>query len=151
MRRAEPDRRAMRPHAALRRGSITIFVLVCLVAITSLCGVILRIGLAERQRLRGEEQRLQAEWLVESGLERAAARIAASRGDYRGETWDLSASDLGGPNSGRVTIAVETPKEPSARRQVRVQAEYPRDAPAPTRLTKVSTIAIGSAPKGESP
>ncbi len=49
------------------RGSITVFVLVCLVAITAICGVLLRIGLAERQRIRAEERRLQADWLVESG------------------------------------------------------------------------------------
>ena len=136
---------------ALRRGSITVFVLVCLVAITTVCGVLLRIGLAERQRIRAEERRLQAEWLVESGLERAAARIAESKGEYQGETWDVSAADLGGRDSGRVTIAVEAPKGESGRRQVRVQADYPHDATARVRLSKALTVVIKPASASEMP
>ena len=86
-----------------RRGSMTVFVLVCLLVIAMICGVLLRIGLTERERIRGEERKLQTEWLVESGLERAAAKLASDP-KYGGETWDLAASDLNGPLPGRVTI-----------------------------------------------
>ncbi|WP_406701007.1 hypothetical protein V5E97_19665 [Singulisphaera sp. Ch08] len=125
-----------------RRGSITVFVLVCLVAIATICGVLLRIGLTERQRIRAEERRLQAEWLVESGLERAAARIAESNGQYQGETWEIPAADLGGRDSGRVTIAVTPHQAEPDRQQVRVQADYPRDQPARVRFSKVITVMI---------
>lgn len=135
----------------LRRGAITVFVLVCLVAITMVCGVLLRIGLTERQRIRAEERRLQAEWLVESGLERAAVRINESKGGYQGETWEISAAELGGRDAGRVTIAVEASKEEPGRRQVRVQADYPRDATARVRLSKALTVAIEPASSSEKP
>ncbi|SIO07845.1 hypothetical protein SAMN05444166_2338 [Singulisphaera sp. GP187] len=135
----------------LRRGSITVFVLVCLVAITMICGVLLRIGLAERQRIRAEERRLQADWLVESGLERAVARLAESKGEYQGETWEVSPTDLGGRDSGRVTIAVEAPKEESGQRRVRVQADYPHDATARVRLRKALTVVIKPGSTSEMP
>ncbi|AGA30456.1 hypothetical protein [Singulisphaera acidiphila] len=144
----EPRERGLR----LRRGSITVFVLVCLVAITMVCGVLLRIGLAERQRIRAEARRLQAEWLVESGLERAVVQINESKGEYQGEVWEITAAELGGLDSGRVTIAVETPKdEAGGRRRVRVQADYPHDATARVRLSKMLTVAIKSASSSEKP
>lgn len=147
-RTAEP-RRAW--ETGTRRGSITVFVLVCLVAITMICGVLLRIGLAERQRIHAEERRLQAEWLVESGLERAAVRIVESKGEYQGETWNVSAAELGGRDSGRVTIAVAGPKGESARRQVRVEADYPQDATARVRLSKTLTVVIKPATTSDMP
>lgn len=130
------------------RGSITVFVLVCLVAITAICGVLLRIGLAERQRIRAEERRLQADWLVESGLERAVARIAASKGEYQGEVWEIPAAELGGRDSGRVTITVERPDATSNRRQlqVRVQADYPSDPTGRVRLHKTLTVVPPTSP-----
>lgn len=116
-----------------------------------ICGVLLRIGLAERQRLRSEERRLQAEWLVESGLERAAARIEHSQGAYQGETWDLSPAELGGRDSGRVTIAVLTAEDAPGQRRVRVQADYPRNETTRVRLRKEWTVAIESAPREGAP
>ena len=43
---------------------------------------------------RSQERRLQAEWLAESGAQRAVARLARDH-DYTGETWSLTARDLG--------------------------------------------------------
>src|SRR4051794_6380407 len=101
--------------AAPRRGVVSVAVIVCLLAITMIAGALLRIGLAERRLIRDEERRLQAEWLVESGLERAAERISAS-GDYAGETWNVAADELNGPAPGVVRIVVETPAGQPRRR-----------------------------------
>ncbi len=92
---------------------------------------------------REGERRLQAEWLVESGLERARARLAADS-SYAGETWTLGASDLGLPESpaivtgagngdrggGVVTITVDRSGQDRGG-ECRVQADYPRDGPHP--------------------
>ena len=64
-----------------------------------------RDGLAERERSRKAEQRLQAEWLAESALQRAAARLSA-KSDYSGEVWNISATELGGADAGRVEIKI---------------------------------------------
>lgn len=137
------------------RGSIAIVVLICLVLIASLAGALLRIGLAERQRLHAEQRRLQVEWLVESGLERAAARLAESGEAYRGETWEVAASELGGRDAGRVMIVVEVEEDPPVARprqaRVRVHGEYPREAATPARLTKQLTVTLDGDPKGATP
>jgi Tfp pilus assembly protein PilX len=110
-----------------RPGAVTVAVLVCLVVAAMIGGALLRTGFVQRRRIQMEERRLQALWLAESGLERAAARLADAP-DYRGETWEVPAADLGGPWAGTVTIAVETTNAPPSRRTVRVQADYPNGA-----------------------
>ena len=71
-------------------------VLICLIVITLISGAVLKVGLAHRDLVRAQERRLQAEWLAESGVQRALARLAVDR-DYAGETWPFSAADLGLP------------------------------------------------------
>ena len=89
-----------------------------------------------------EQRTLQAEWLAESGLERAAVRLAEAP-DYRGETWQVPAADLGGPWSGTVTIAVEPVAAQPARRTVRVQADYPDGVEPRARRRKHATVELG--------
>jgi hypothetical protein len=132
-----------------RRGSIAIVVMVCLVVIAMLSGVLLRLGLAGREVIRGEERRLQAEWLAESGVARASARLAEAPA-YPGETWERSAEQMAGPAPGLVTIAVETPDGKPNQRRVRVVAEYPRGDRA-ARVGKQVVIDLEPARKGDSP
>jgi hypothetical protein len=127
---------------------ITVAALVCLIVITMICGALLKIGLAERKIVRSEEHRLQAEWLVEAGLERGAARLKAGD-DYTGETWKLSAEDLGGPDPGLVTIAVETSQDHPGRRALNVRAEYPAGSTAPVRQTKRVVLDLGKDAQGD--
>jgi Tfp pilus assembly protein PilX len=140
----------MRPHrdrpvaspGSRRRGAVAVVVLVCLVLIALIGGTLLRTGLVQRRRLQMEEGKLQAEWLAESGLERAAARLAAAP-DYRGETWRVPAADLGGRGPGTVTIAVEPVAAQPGRRTVRVQADYPDGAGPRARRRKHATVELG--------
>ncbi len=123
-----------------QRGSISVCVLVCLIIITALSGALLRVGLAERNRLSGEERRLQAEWLAESGIERAVARLASSRGKYDGETWDLSGVELGGLFPGRVAITIEPVGSHADQRRVLVRADYPREATLRARISRTTVV-----------
>ncbi len=68
--------RAARPKLQ-RRGLTAAAVLVCLMVVTLVSGVLVKQGVAYRQQVRSQERRLQAEWLAESGVERAFARLAA--------------------------------------------------------------------------
>jgi hypothetical protein len=132
----------------MRRGAITIFVLVCLLLITAICGVLLRIGWAEREHVRAEERKLQAEWLVESGLGRAVAKLAA-HADYSGEAWEVSPDDLGGSHPARATITVESIADQPRKRRVRVSADYPSDSTSRARLSKEVSVETASKAKEE--
>ncbi|MHC4179342.1 MAG: hypothetical protein ACYSWU_17655, partial [Planctomycetota bacterium] len=55
---------------------------------------------------------------------------------YAGETWTLSADQLGGSEVAVVTIGVETVPEQLNRRLVRVQADYPDHPQHRSRQTK---------------
>jgi hypothetical protein len=99
-------------------------VIVCLVILTVLGGSLLALARARRRQVRQDERRLQAAWLAEAGVERAAARLARSA-DYEGETWAVPGADLGGPRGAAVTIAVGPVAGRPGRRAVDVRADYP--------------------------
>ncbi len=85
---------------------------------------VVRHAALQRQALRSQWQQAQAAWLAESAIERAAARLAAQP-DYRGETWNVSADELGGPDAGVAVIRVESTAERPGRRTISVEADYP--------------------------
>jgi hypothetical protein len=109
-----------------RRGLAIVPALVCLVLVTMLCALMLKQAHTRRVLAGDEERRMQAEWLAESGLARASARLSAKPG-YRGETWEIPPRALGGASAARVSIVVEPVEDPSGRRRARVvvRADYP--------------------------
>lgn len=121
------------PHK--RRGSILIIALVCLVLISLLLATLLKTAVQQRQQLRYEEQHLQAVWLSESGVERAASRLAADRA-YAGETWHIPAAELHGPSAAEVKINVMRADNMPNRRTVAVEAVYPSGAIPFSKQTK---------------
>ena len=146
------------------RGLTVAAVLVCLIILILISGAILKTSVARRQLAVNQERRLQAEWLAESGAQRAAARLARDR-EYAGETWSLGWADLGqsqrtkgadetagsDKNAARITIAVErVPKEPD-RRRVRIQADYPIDEPRRSRHSREMMIDLEPSKAGATP
>jgi Tfp pilus assembly protein PilX len=135
------------------RGLTVVATLTCLIVVTLMSAAILRVALSHRNVVRAQERRLQAEWLAESGVQRAIARLGLDR-EYAGETWAISPADLGQaeppPASGTatksdqsaavVTITIERVPGASAGRMIRVQADYPRDALKRSRHTEEVTI-----------
>jgi hypothetical protein len=128
-----------------RRGLTVIAVLVCLVIITMVAGSVLKVALAHRDSTRAQERRLQAAWLAEAGLERALARLAGDP-DYPGETWEISASDLDSADPGLVTIEAGRAPGDRRRREVRIQADYPRDPPHRARHSLQIVLELPIAP-----
>lgn len=116
----------MRPTAPERRGVVLFIAIVCTAMAALVFLAILKTAVAERRALETRQWQEQASWLVESGLQRAAARLAAEP-DYQGETWKIPAAELGGRDGAVVRIQVE-PDGDEAGRRVSVQADYP-DAP----------------------
>jgi hypothetical protein len=144
-----------------RRGITVVTVLVILVIVGFAGSALLKVGLAERELARAAERRLQAEWLLESGVARGLARLDADH-DYAGETWSLRAEDLWLPEAGSsrggtgttaepaavVTIVVERMPGEASRRQIRVQADYPRGAERRVRQSKQFLIDLEPTKRG---
>jgi hypothetical protein len=114
-------------------------VLVCLVIITIMAGALLRTGLAQREESKAQERRLQAEWLAESGVQRAIARLSVDP-KYPGETWEIPARDLDSTDAALVAITAEPARAGTTGRTIRVQADYPRDPPRRVRHSRVIDI-----------
>jgi len=139
-------------------------ILICLIVIMLVSGAVLKAGLAHRDLVRAQERRLQSEWLAESGVQRALARLAVDH-DYSGETWVLTAADLGLAEPSRearamqesdraaavITIAVDPVKGSPQSRAVRVQADYPPLAPYRSRHSKHVSIDLETRKPGVTP
>lgn len=123
-------------HAAgRRRGGGLVVAMVTLLVVTMLMGSIIRSLLVELRQNRQEVAQVQAHWLAEAALARAAARLRSSS-DYQGETWkvDLPLNATSVTNSsGVVEIRVHPGKEGQPSR-ISVEAKYPDD---PRRQVKV--------------
>ncbi len=122
-----------------RRGVVMVMVIVCLVVATVVCGLLLKTAVLARESADAQHHRVQARWLAESGIERAAARLAQDA-RYSGETWTLPAAEL--PHGGLVRIAVESPRGRAGARLVRVEARYPDDPLHGCRYTKEVVVEI---------
>ncbi len=126
-----------------RRGVLLIAVLVTLTLLISLFGYWIRIIVLEQRQMRVQQNALQAELLAESGLERAAARLA-TESDYAGETWRIDTAQLSGRGEGQVQIEITpVPDQPSAR-AVRVSADYPVEGVAHVRRQRTLQINLPS-------
>jgi len=107
-----------------RRGAALVVALVCLAVASAVFMSLLKVAVAQRGALESHAWQVQAAWLAESALERAAARLAADA-DYPGENWKLPAEAFGGHHGAAVTIEVlGVSKRPDCR-LVRVRADYP--------------------------
>lgn len=110
-------------------------VLVCVVLVTMITMSLIQITMAHRSQAQRELWRLQAVWLVESGIERAAAKIADD-GGYAGETWSVAAEELGGGRGGDVRIVVSAMDGRPDARQVHVEAVFPVDTDQRAKSSK---------------
>src|SRR5262245_17424896 len=138
--RSVPRNPAVR-RGASRRGAFLIVAMVCLLLAGLLLSSVLKLAVLQEQQLGFEKSRLQAAWLAESGLERAAARLAQEPG-YSGETWKISAARLGGADAAVVVIRVQQTKTEESRRAIVVEATYPAEGPHHARLTGDAIVSV---------
>jgi autonomous glycyl radical cofactor GrcA len=124
-----------------RPGLVAVMLITVIFVLILLGGGLLRVAWMRHSGLKAAERRLQAEWLAESALDRASARLATSP-DYAGETWAVAASEIGGLDDASVTIEVKPVSGQATRRAVHVRADYPRDAVRRARHSRELTIEI---------
>jgi hypothetical protein len=122
-----------------RQGAIAVIALIALLVASMIGATLVKMTLAHARQIRTEEVRLQCGWLVQSGLDRAEARLAGQPG-YTGETWDVPAAELAGP--AQVQITVEPVENESSRRSVTVVAVYPVQATLRARLSRRYLVSL---------
>jgi len=134
----------MRRGSRTRRGIALVPAMVCLLLVGLLLTASLKMARTQKLAAHEAEKRAQAEWLAESGLSRAVARLVADK-KYTGETWKVPGEALAGRAEARVEIAVEPLAEKSGKRRIRVQASYPAgEASGRARQTKTLVVTIGN-------
>ena len=124
-----------------RRGAFVVVVMICLLVAGMLLGSLLKMALRQDRQLEREQASVQAEWLADSALARAAARLARDP-DYAGETWTIHEGHLCGPEAAVVIIRVQEDKSQRNSRLVIVEATYPAEGPQQARRTRQATVAI---------
>lgn len=145
VRRADCARQDQR--SSRRSGAILAAALVCLAVVILIGSSLITTVLRQHRQQEQEQAVLQAFWLAESGVQRAADRLAAAR-DYVGETWQVDDAALHGQSPGVVVIRVESTKDDETSRQIIVEAQC---GPDPLqRVVQRRAIAIQSPTSGES-
>ena len=133
---------------AQHRGAVLILVLAAMLVASLLMAIWARAAIDRHRRLQGRDQALQAAALADSGMARAAARLAAVD-DYSGEEWKISADQLQRRDPALVTIEVQPVADQPQLRTVTVIADFPID---PTHRTRKRRSAVINLTKlGEQP
>jgi hypothetical protein len=125
-----------------RSGLAAMVALVSISFATVIAAVILKTGVAEHGYMRRLERQLQAGWLVEAGLDRAAAQLVRTP-TYSGETWPIAASHLGGSQDAVVHIAINREASNSKRRTVHVTVMLDPKSVTPIEVSKETIFAVG--------
>jgi hypothetical protein len=136
-----PPSRIRHCSAGRPRGAALIVAIVCLAIASALLISVARLTVIRRGAAQGEQWRVQACWLADSALDRAAARLRVDA-QYRGETWKIPAESLGGPSAGAVRIEVEAVADQPNARLARVVADYPDDPQRRARKTKEAILRL---------
>jgi hypothetical protein len=97
----------------------------------------------ERQQVRAAERRLQADWLAEAAVNRAAA-LLNKNAKYAGETWNLSATELAASDVAAIEIRVAPVTDRPERRSIHVAADFPADSLHKVRVTKEIVVDLAT-------
>jgi type II secretory pathway component PulK len=122
-----------------RSGAFMIVAMICLLLTTALMGTLLKMAVLGLRQAHVDASGLQADWLAESALDRAAAKLAKDA-TYAGETWNIPEEDLDGLHTGRVVISINPPVQNLA--EVEVAAQYPAEGAFSVKRTKRLLVAL---------
>ncbi len=113
-------------HGAYRAGIVLFTTIVALLAATIIALGILRAAISQYGSIRDQRRQLQTEQLAQAAIGRALDRLRTAA-DYRGETWEVPADELGGPLAGEVLIEVSKPGVAGDDNtlKISVRADYP--------------------------
>lgn len=128
-------------HRRTRSGAALIVALVALAVAGAVSMSMFKTALLRREHLQLAQRRAQADWLLHSAAQRAAARLAADP-EYAGETWQPSLADLSSRARADVTIQVERAEASPDARGISLAVRYDEGG----RLTQRSRQFVVAAP-----
>jgi Tfp pilus assembly protein PilV len=126
-----------------RHGFALLAVMICLIAVSVLVVGWFKSAAFERQQVRAAERRLQADWLAEAAVNRAAALLDQNP-NYAGETWNLSAAELAASDAAAIEIRVAPETDRPERRSIQVAADFPADSLRNVRVTKEIAVDLAT-------
>lgn len=112
------------PALSNRPGAVLVVVLICTLLASVILGTLLQLAATGRRQSRVHARSLQADWLAESGIERAAAQLSTNP-DYKGETWQIPAEEINGRHAGIVKIEIGPLTGYAEKRNVLIRADFP--------------------------
>ncbi|MFK7778083.1 MAG: hypothetical protein QM501_08185 [Gimesia sp.] len=118
-----------------RRGAVLVIVMVCLMLISLLMASLLRSALLQRRQVINEQYRVQAEWILESALERAALQRLQDP-KYQGEVWKITPADLGSRYAGSAQIIIKREGNDGRRISIQARVTYPEQTTFSVTRTK---------------
>lgn len=118
-----------------RSGTILVFAMIALLVVSMIGAAMLSMAVASMRQIQREHQQLQADWLLDSGCQRALTRLRL-QADYTGEDWKVSAEQAQTSFNALVRITVTPDPDMATQQLVSVVAEYPQDSPQPIRARK---------------
>ena len=128
-------------HQERRRGMISVVMLIGLIVLGLVATSLFKVATGRRALAKLAENQAQASALVDSGIDRALARLQA-HADYVGETWEIPAIDLGGRGSARIEIEVKPEPAHADQRRIVVTADYQIARPGPIRQSRTINIPV---------
>lgn len=117
-----------------RCGAILVFAMIALLVVSLIGASMMQSAVMVLRQLQKEHWRLQADWLVDAGSQRARLRSQLDAG-YSGEEWIIPAARLQSASDAVVQISV-SPGSGTAAGQIQVVAEYPRGNPQLVRVRR---------------
>ena len=134
--------------AMKRKGVAMVVVLIGLAVATTIFLSVLKLIAVQRQSVELQARQIQAGWLAESAVQRALARLSADA-NYRGETWNISAQDIGGRDGATIAIRVDDVPGKSDRRSSPRRGRLPgRSLPTGPTEPRGHRLPALSPPKG---
>lgn len=117
-----------------RPGAVVVAVVALLAIVMMLLASWAQVALSDLRQSRGRYHMVQAARLAESGGRRALARLQIDP-TYEGETWELTADELGQSRGAVVRIVAQHQEDATEEVLLTVTADYPADSLRRARRT----------------
>lgn len=118
-----------------RRGAVLVVVMICLLLVSLLMASLLKSALLQRRQMMKEQFRVQAEWILESALERGALQRLKDP-KYQGEVWKISPIDLGTRYAGSAEITLQPAGKDNRLVSIQARVKYPEKTTFSVTRTK---------------
>ena len=126
-----------------RRGTVILIAMVCLLLVMMIGATLMKAAQAEQNQIGRAQSRLQADWLVEAAIERAAAHLANDSA-YAGEVWKIPAEEMDSSHPATVTIEIKPTAQQPDHREINIVADYPLQPEKRTRSRKRVLMNVGN-------